>query len=335
MAIHDAGPESTTRTAAEMGAGQDRPNEVGPWGGVNNVSPLRTRTNGRAAPSLASREPLEFAQLLVERLVLDALYQQRHPDAVLADADRDPPGLAHSLHERRVMVEAALLDLGDHRARQDRRPTVASNCTPRSSVTRSAHACPTSVTERSRCAALVRTAARPDGACSASSGVPRGSSVSSASVADRCLSSGPPRFRLDLEERQPAIDVQSAPHLVPHGLAVMMPPIQVEAPACRSRACDTGAVADRRSPAPDSRALLVLRQRIALAHEHSNPAGGIQWNEPVVIAALAKPPNRWDEAKVRHRLWLRQERQGMPGFAACRRSLMYKHAWVAGAEDSG
>jgi hypothetical protein len=42
---------------------------------------------------------------------------------------------------------------------------------------------------------------------------------------------------------------------------------------------------------------------IALAHEHSNPAGGIQWNEPVVIAALAGPPNFWDEATVRHNVF--------------------------------
>ncbi len=42
---------------------------------------------------------------------------------------------------------------------------------------------------------------------------------------------------------------------------------------------------------------------IGLAHEHSNPAGGIQWNEPVVIASLAGPPNFWDEAKVRHNVF--------------------------------
>jgi len=39
---------------------------------------------------------------------------------------------------------------------------------------------------------------------------------------------------------------------------------------------------------------------IGLAHEHQNPAGGIVWNEPVVIAALAGSPNFWDEATVRH-----------------------------------
>jgi Astacin (Peptidase family M12A) len=39
---------------------------------------------------------------------------------------------------------------------------------------------------------------------------------------------------------------------------------------------------------------------IGLAHEHQNPAGGIQWNEQVVIQELAKSPNFWDEAKARH-----------------------------------
>jgi hypothetical protein len=39
---------------------------------------------------------------------------------------------------------------------------------------------------------------------------------------------------------------------------------------------------------------------IGLAHEHQNPAGGIQWNEEVVIRELAGAPNFWDEAKARH-----------------------------------
>jgi hypothetical protein len=41
---------------------------------------------------------------------------------------------------------------------------------------------------------------------------------------------------------------------------------------------------------------------IGLAHEHQNPAGGIQWNEPVVIAEMAKSPNFWDEATTRHNI---------------------------------
>ena len=39
---------------------------------------------------------------------------------------------------------------------------------------------------------------------------------------------------------------------------------------------------------------------IGLGHEHQNPAGGIQWNEPVVIQNLSGPPNNWDVATIRH-----------------------------------
>jgi Astacin (Peptidase family M12A) len=41
---------------------------------------------------------------------------------------------------------------------------------------------------------------------------------------------------------------------------------------------------------------------IGLAHEHQNPQGGIQWNEPVVIREMAKSPNFWDEATTRHNI---------------------------------
>ncbi len=39
---------------------------------------------------------------------------------------------------------------------------------------------------------------------------------------------------------------------------------------------------------------------IGLAHEHQNPAGGIEWNEATVLRELAGPPNNWDEATIRH-----------------------------------
>ena len=42
---------------------------------------------------------------------------------------------------------------------------------------------------------------------------------------------------------------------------------------------------------------------IGLAHEHSSPAGGIQWNEPVVLAALAGPPNYWNAETTRHNVF--------------------------------
>lgn len=41
---------------------------------------------------------------------------------------------------------------------------------------------------------------------------------------------------------------------------------------------------------------------IGLAHEHQNPAGGIQWNETVVLAEAARSPNFWDEATARHNI---------------------------------
>lgn len=44
---------------------------------------------------------------------------------------------------------------------------------------------------------------------------------------------------------------------------------------------------------------------IGLAHEHSSPLGGIQWNEPVVLAALAGAPNFWDEDTVRHNVFFK------------------------------
>ena len=39
---------------------------------------------------------------------------------------------------------------------------------------------------------------------------------------------------------------------------------------------------------------------LGLIHEHQNPQGGIEWNEPAVIADLSGPPNNWDEKTIRH-----------------------------------
>jgi hypothetical protein len=41
---------------------------------------------------------------------------------------------------------------------------------------------------------------------------------------------------------------------------------------------------------------------IGLAHEHQNPAGGIRWNEQVVIREMAGAPNFWDEQTTRHNI---------------------------------
>lgn len=39
---------------------------------------------------------------------------------------------------------------------------------------------------------------------------------------------------------------------------------------------------------------------IGLAHEHQNPAGGIEWNEEVVIRDLMGPPNNWTLEQIKH-----------------------------------
>ncbi|MGH8550794.1 MAG: M12 family metallopeptidase, partial [Methylococcales bacterium] len=39
---------------------------------------------------------------------------------------------------------------------------------------------------------------------------------------------------------------------------------------------------------------------IGLAHEHQNPAGGIEWNEEVVLRDLSGPPNSWTPKQIRH-----------------------------------
>ena len=38
---------------------------------------------------------------------------------------------------------------------------------------------------------------------------------------------------------------------------------------------------------------------LGLIHEHQNPEGGIDWNEPAVIADLSGPPNNWTEDQIR------------------------------------
>ena len=39
---------------------------------------------------------------------------------------------------------------------------------------------------------------------------------------------------------------------------------------------------------------------IGLAHEHQNPAGGIEWNEAKVLQDLSGPPNNWTPEMIRH-----------------------------------
>jgi hypothetical protein len=61
---------------------------------------------------------------------------------------------------------------------------------------------------------------------------------------------------------------------------------------------------------------------IGLAHEHQNPAGGIQWNEPVVIREMARSPNFWDEATTRHNILSRYQADQVNGTAFDPESIM-------------
>ena len=61
---------------------------------------------------------------------------------------------------------------------------------------------------------------------------------------------------------------------------------------------------------------------IGLAHEHSSPAGGIQWNEPVVLAALAGPPNYWNAATTRHNVFYKYSMDQINGTAFDPDSIM-------------
>ena len=61
---------------------------------------------------------------------------------------------------------------------------------------------------------------------------------------------------------------------------------------------------------------------IGLAHEHSSPAGGIQWNEAAVLKALAGPPNFWDAETTRHNVFFKYAADQINGTAFDADSIM-------------
>jgi hypothetical protein len=61
---------------------------------------------------------------------------------------------------------------------------------------------------------------------------------------------------------------------------------------------------------------------IGLAHEHSNPEGGIQWNEEAVIRDLSGPPNYWDPATIRHNVLKKYSYDQIHGTEFDRESIM-------------
>jgi hypothetical protein len=70
---------------------------------------------------------------------------------------------------------------------------------------------------------------------------------------------------------------------------------------------------------------------IGLAHEHQNPAGGIEWNEARVIRDLSGPPNNWDEATIRHNVLNKYRADQIRGTAFDPDSIMlyfFPGSWV-------
>lgn len=61
---------------------------------------------------------------------------------------------------------------------------------------------------------------------------------------------------------------------------------------------------------------------IGLSHEHSNPAGGIEWNEAAVIADLSGPPNFWDPQTIRHNVLNKYRADQVNGTAFDEDSIM-------------
>lgn len=76
---------------------------------------------------------------------------------------------------------------------------------------------------------------------------------------------------------------------------------------------------------------------IGLAHEHQNPAGGIEWNEEVVIRDLAGPPNFWDEATVRHNVLRKYSMDQVMGTEFDPHSIMlyfFPDSWVKNGQGT-
>jgi Astacin (Peptidase family M12A)/Bacterial pre-peptidase C-terminal domain len=76
---------------------------------------------------------------------------------------------------------------------------------------------------------------------------------------------------------------------------------------------------------------------IGLAHEHQNPAGGIEWNEEVVLRDLSGPPNSWPPAQIRHNVLNKYSVDQIRGTDFDRDSIMlyfFPDTWVKSGEGT-
>ncbi len=76
---------------------------------------------------------------------------------------------------------------------------------------------------------------------------------------------------------------------------------------------------------------------IGLAHEHQNPAGGMQWNEATVIRDLSGPPNHWGEAQIRHNVLNKYRADQLNGTSFDPDSIMlyaFPGSWVQSGQGT-
>lgn len=77
---------------------------------------------------------------------------------------------------------------------------------------------------------------------------------------------------------------------------------------------------------------------VGLAHEHQNPAGGIQWNEAAVIADLSGAPNFWDPQTIRHNVLDKYKLDQIHGTSFDAKSIMlyaFPATWTVGGTGTG
>jgi hypothetical protein len=76
---------------------------------------------------------------------------------------------------------------------------------------------------------------------------------------------------------------------------------------------------------------------IGLGHEHQNPAGGIEWNEEVVLRDLSGPPNLWTPEQTRHNVLDKYSADQIRGTEFDRDSIMlyfFPDTWVRSGEGT-
>ena len=76
---------------------------------------------------------------------------------------------------------------------------------------------------------------------------------------------------------------------------------------------------------------------IGLGHEHQNPAGGIEWNEDVVIRDLAGPPNFWTPEQTRHNVIVKYSTDQINGTEFDSDSIMlyaFPGNWTASGQST-